>query len=331
MNRPTVAICIPTYNQAQFLERAVNSALAQTYPVEVWVSDDASTDETQAIMKRLALEKPQIHYSRHEKNLGISGNPRWILQQSVTEYVVRLDSDDELCSAYVETLVQALQNHPSAGYGHAAVQEINEAGRNQKLRRLARMETLHDDEKSLQASVTGYRVAANICMFRREALKQVDYYCKGLNFSEDWDLAIRIADAGWGNIYINEVLAKYRVWDTAGEARSRRKLIEVEGCRRVIEESLIPAFKRRNWSLAPIARARRNIALTHSESLRSDLFNENEQHDLKQALRELGDSLRLRLKLRWIRTPLAPLVQFPETAASFAKARAKAILFRQQR
>jgi hypothetical protein len=282
-------------------------------------------------MTRLLTGFPQIHHVRHKQNLGIQGNPRWVVQQPLTEYIVRLDSDDELYPDYLDKLVKALLANPSAGYAHAAVQEIGGDGRKQKLRLLARKTGLQNGDESLRASVTGYRVAANICIFRRAALQQVDYYRSGLNFAEDWDLAIRLADAGWGNVYINEVLANYRVWDTPAHVRSRRKLAEVEGCRRVIEESLIPAFNRRGWHSAPIRNSRRRMALRHAECLRLNQFSETEQNDLKQALSRLGDSLTLRCKFRWIRTPLAPLFQLPATIAAYARAWCKAAFFEAHR
>ena len=109
MRIPSVAICIPTFNQAPYLEGAVRSALAQTHPCEVWVSDDASTDETPAVMARLLLVFPQIKHIRQKRNLGMSGNPRWIVQQPDTEYIVKLDSDDELNPNHVKKLLQALE------------------------------------------------------------------------------------------------------------------------------------------------------------------------------------------------------------------------------
>ena len=322
-----VAICIPTFNQARYLETSVRSAMAQTCPCEVWVSDDASTDETPEVMARLLTEYPQIHYVRHTKNLGISSNPGWVIQQPQTEYVVRLDSDDELHPEYVENLLDALLRYPSAGYAHAGVQEVDGNGRKQRLRLLARNGGLQSGEESLVASVTGYGVAANICMFRRVAIQQIDYYRSDMRFAEDWDLAVRIADAGWGNVYVNEILANYRVWDTPTNARSRRKLAEIEGCRRVAEESLIPAFKRRGWSQAPIKESRRLMALTHAQSLRLKQFSETEQFDLRLALSRLGDSMALRWKFCWIRTPLAPVFQLPTNLVAFAKAWCKAALF----
>jgi glycosyltransferase involved in cell wall biosynthesis len=325
MNLPTVAICIPTYNQAAYLERAVRSALAQTYPGEVWISDDASTDQTPAVMSRLLNEFPHINHYRHKQNLGIKENPRWTLQQPQVEYIVRLDSDDELHPNYVQKLLESLLAHPQAGYAHAAVQEIDKNGLKQKLRLLSRDTGFQSGEDGLRASVSGYRVAANICIFRRKAIDQINFY-RDLSFCEDWDLAVRLADAGWGNVYVNEILSNYRVWDTP--VRSRRKLAEIVGCRRVFEESLIPAFTKRNWSLDAIHNSRRQLALRHTECLRSDQYTETERSDLRQALCQLGNSSALQLKFRWIRTPIAPLFQLQATLKRQAKVLAKRVLFR---
>jgi hypothetical protein len=69
------------------------------------------------------------------------------------------------------------------------------------------------------------------------------------------------------------------------------------------------------------------MALRHAESLRLKQFNEAEQNDLKVALSRLGDSLALRWKFCWIRTPLAALIQLPSNLATYIKALCKAALF----
>src|ERR1700736_5371856 len=93
----TVAVCIGTFNQGQFLRDCIQSVLAQTYPVhEIWVSDDASTDETERIMTDLAAGLPILHYYRQPSNLGLSDNLSWVLAQPQADLVVRLDSDDRL-------------------------------------------------------------------------------------------------------------------------------------------------------------------------------------------------------------------------------------------
>jgi cellulose synthase/poly-beta-1,6-N-acetylglucosamine synthase-like glycosyltransferase len=328
MSIPTVAICIPTYNQAAFLETAVRSALAQTHPCEVWVSDDASTDETPEVMARLKTGFPRIQFTRQTQNLGMSGNPRWIVQQPHTDFIVKLDSDDQLHAEYVSALLKVMRERPQVGYAHTAVQEIDQNGVKRRERRLARNTGYQTAAESLMASVSGYRVAANICMFRRQALEQVNYYRTDMRFADDWDLAVRLADAGWGNVYVNELLASYRVWDTAQQTRARRKLDEINGIQAVLERSLQPAFQKRNWDTGCLYRARRCFALRHAECLRSSVFSAAEKVELRQGLCRLGDSVALRWKFCWINTPLAPLFQLPITLKNKAKTLVKRQLFR---
>ena len=64
----------------------------------------------------------------------------------------------------------------------------------------------------MRDAVTGYRVAANIVMFRAAPLRQLDYYRGRPDFVEDYDLSVRMPDAGYGNVYCDEILARYRVW-----------------------------------------------------------------------------------------------------------------------
>src|ERR1039458_4286912 len=170
--RTTVSVCIPTYNQAHFLAQAVASAFNQTYaPAEVWVSDDGSTDETPAILDRLHQQHPALRSYRSEINRGIAANVVSLLQQQRCDFIVRLDSDDLLAPRYIERLASLLTDRPGAGYAHCAIQEINAKGQPIRVRRLARVSHYETADQSLRASVTGYRVCANVLMFRREALR----------------------------------------------------------------------------------------------------------------------------------------------------------------
>lgn len=166
---PGVAVCIPTFNQARYVEGSVRSALAQKWPhVEVWVSDDASTDRTPEILA--GIEDRRVHVIRQTRNLGIAGNTSLVLSQPSTPYVVRLDSDDLLHPNYLSTLIPFMEQHPTAGYGHTAVAEINEHGEFQVVRGLRRRTGFKDSRAALRDALTGYRTAANILTFRKAAL-----------------------------------------------------------------------------------------------------------------------------------------------------------------
>ncbi|NEP52091.1 MAG: glycosyltransferase family 2 protein [Moorea sp. SIO3C2] len=293
-----VAICIPTYNQSQYLWESVGSACGQTYAnVEVWVSDDASTDETPEVMAQLCQQFPQVRYYRQPKNLGMAANNNWVLKQPNTEFIVRLDSDDALLPNYVETLLPLLENHPEAGYAHSAVQEIDERSHNRAVRRIARQHEFQSADESLLAAVFGVKVAANIAMFRAEALPAVRFYEDSPDFAQDYNMWVRMADAGYGNVYANEILACYRVWTDAKNLRPKRKNIELKGCIRVFEDSILPAFKRRGWDTKVIENQRRKLALRHTAYCYRPLFNEVERSELIALLKELGDSPALRFRM----------------------------------
>lgn len=296
---PNATICIPTYNQSQYLPYSVGSACQQTYPnIEVWVSDDASTDQTPEVVSQLCTKYPALLAFRQPQNLGMSGNLRWILPQPKTTYIARLDSDDLLLPNYLQVLIPLLEKFPQAGYAHVAVQQINQNGEVTRIRRLARATGFQSAEESLQSQVYGYRVAANICLFRREALESVGFVKPGENYCDDWDLSVRIADAGWGNVYADEIHAGYRVWSDAGQIRPKRKVDELRGCIRVFEESLTPAFERRGWDTKIIHHQRCQMALTHATVLDSPLFTAAEQATILELLQELGDSPALQRRLR---------------------------------
>lgn len=325
----SVAICIPTYNQAHYLPESVGSACRQTYSnVEVWVSDDASTDETSEVMAQLCKQFPQVRYYRQPKNLGMVANNSWSMSQPKTEFIVHLDSDDVLQPNYVETLLALLKKYPEAGYAHSAVQQIDEHGNNQGILQLARQEEFRSAEKELKAAVSGYRMAANICVFRAKALQELNFYEGRPDFTHDYDLIVRMADAGYGNVYTNEVLACYRIWADAKAIRPKRKSIELRGLIRVYEESLLPAFQRRDWDTKPIDQNRRRWALTHAAYCYRPLFSEEERVEIISLLKQLGDSPALRLYLLASSWGLAPFFEWQQSTAVTLKRTIKGWLSR---
>lgn len=327
-DKPSVAICIPTYNQEPYLELAVRSACAQTYdgPLEIWVSDDASTDGTPQRMQELCAELPQIRYHRQAKNGGISVNNSWLMRQPETDYLVRLDSDDLLAPEYVVTVVTALEAAPEAGYAHTAVQNIDEKGMPLQVRRIARPTGYQDAESALRASLSGYRTAANILTFRTAALRALNYYSQEIQSAEDYDLSVRMADAGYGNVYVDEVLASYRVWNDAQNKRARRKRAQLIGYLHLFDKSMTPAFARRGWDIAAVRRQRQKLAALNVTSCCSPLYSAEEREDLTRLLLALGDGPAVRTRLALCRLGLGAAVDGMDRSKFLAKDIAKAML-----
>jgi glycosyltransferase involved in cell wall biosynthesis len=286
-----VSICIPTFNQSQYVGQAIKSALNQTLqPYEIIVSDDCSTDDTAAVLKALSEEIPILKVISQEHNLGIAKNTDSCLRRASGDFIVRLDSDDYLAPDYLNTLVGLLIKQPLAGYAHGAVQEVNQLGVNTKIRKLYRIPGFQSADEALQAAITGYRVAANIIMFRKEALQKVNYTTGRPNYVEDFHLSASLASAGYGNVYTDRVLSFYRVWIDNGKVRQRRKMMEIVGLYKVFEEVLIPAFRAKNWSLIKLNRSRANFAVRQSDCLGWDVYTVEEKLELKNALSQLSSS-----------------------------------------
>jgi glycosyltransferase involved in cell wall biosynthesis len=105
-----VSVGIPTYNRERELERAIESVLNQTYRnVELVVSDNASTDNTEAMCRRLAQRDARLRYIRHPVNRGASANFTAALENARGPLFMWLGDDDWLeTSDYVSRCASVL-------------------------------------------------------------------------------------------------------------------------------------------------------------------------------------------------------------------------------
>ena len=111
---PRFSIIIPTFNRAELLTQALDSALAQTYPgLEIIVSDNNSTDTTAAGMERYQ-GTARLRYHRNTTNLGMVGNWRQALRDLATgDFFLILSDDDYLVDPdYLARAARLLQEHP---------------------------------------------------------------------------------------------------------------------------------------------------------------------------------------------------------------------------
>lgn len=93
----TLTVCIPAYDAADHIERAVRS-IAPTEvdgDVEILVCDDGSTDGTWAVLQGLAAEIPEIRLLRNDANLGRPATRNRLLREARGRFLTWLDADDE--------------------------------------------------------------------------------------------------------------------------------------------------------------------------------------------------------------------------------------------
>lgn len=112
-----VSIIIPTYKRADMLTRAIDSALAQTYPhIEILVIDDNDPETewraiTAGIMAQYA-EEPRVRYIRHKRNQNGSVARNTGMCMAKGQLITFLDDDDWYLETKVERQVEFLLTHP---------------------------------------------------------------------------------------------------------------------------------------------------------------------------------------------------------------------------
>ncbi len=114
-NNIKVSIGMPVFNDKQFLSKALDSILAQTFTnFELIISDDGSTDGSETICLEYAKKDNRIKYIRQKTNLGISRNMNFLLSKSKSEFFMWVADDDLWANDFIEKLLQKLIKNPRA-------------------------------------------------------------------------------------------------------------------------------------------------------------------------------------------------------------------------
>jgi len=107
---PLVSIGMPVYNGARYIREALDSLLGQTFTdFELIISDNASTDNTEAICREYAAKDERIRYIRQPHNLGASANFKFVLDEALGEYFMWAAHDDKWSSNYLLEAKKSLE------------------------------------------------------------------------------------------------------------------------------------------------------------------------------------------------------------------------------
>jgi glycosyltransferase involved in cell wall biosynthesis len=120
---PRVSITIPTYNRAHLVGAAVRSVLEQSFAdFELFVSDNASTDDTEGVVAGFA--DPRVTYLRSDENLGHFWNLSRGLHLGSAPYVAVLPDDDLWLPGNLEKKVAVLDSDPEIGLVHSGYKRV---------------------------------------------------------------------------------------------------------------------------------------------------------------------------------------------------------------
>lgn len=109
---PKISVIVPIYKVEKYINRCVDSILAQTFTdFELILVDDGSPDNCGQICEEYAKKDTRIHVI-HQKNGGLSAarnaGIKWVFVNSDSEWLTFIDSDDWIHEFYLEALYQAV-------------------------------------------------------------------------------------------------------------------------------------------------------------------------------------------------------------------------------
>lgn len=114
-----LTIVIPTLNRLELAKRALLSALAQTVPVEIILSDNGSADGTNAYFSRIDLP-PHVRYFHRETTIPVQDHGTFLRGQVTTDWVVFLSDDDELEPTFAEESLNLINERPDVAFAYTA-------------------------------------------------------------------------------------------------------------------------------------------------------------------------------------------------------------------
>ncbi|MFC2010541.1 glycosyltransferase [Chloroflexota bacterium] len=219
MDKPQVTISIPTFNRSNYLRRAIDSVLAQTFTdFELIVIDAASKDDTSEVVANYTDRR--IRYLRLEKDPGSVECQNLGIELAKGEFISILHDDDMLTPLFLERSLARITMNPKAGMVFSSVTFIDEDENAIGTEQFAKKDI------SLKAPLL-FRKLLRDCpiirtpsvMIRKSCYDDIGYFETGIRCIIDWDMWLRIS-LKYDVEYISMPLALYR-WHAESDSLNR--------------------------------------------------------------------------------------------------------------
>jgi glycosyltransferase involved in cell wall biosynthesis len=223
---PSVSVLIPVRDAEPYVEAAVLSILRQSFTdFEVLIIDDGSTDRTPDICAKLAGRDKRIRLLDNT-GVGISASLNQGIEVARGSLLARMDADDLAYPDRFAIQCKFLAEHPEVVVVGGRVRTIG---------------PLDERLGEWRCATTSIEVAARMewhcaiahptVVMRAEAIQRLGGYRAALDGAEDYDLWLRVIDAGGLIDNVPEFVLDHRIHDTSvsGSQRSRQRVADLAG------------------------------------------------------------------------------------------------------
>lgn len=186
-----VSVVIPCYNSAAYINRAINSVLAQQHSNwELLLVDNGSTDNTLDILSRFSKQSPDKIKVLHQSIKGAPAARNMGLHHAKGSYIQFLDSDDEIAPEKIkEQAILAMAQQPAVVVGNSY--QIKEEQGTITKKRLS-----YYDANIWVGLITTSLGRTSSCLFRRDAVVAAGSWKETQTSSQEYELLFRILKHG---------------------------------------------------------------------------------------------------------------------------------------
>jgi glycosyltransferase involved in cell wall biosynthesis len=183
-------VVVANYNQAQYLPVTFEELENQSVrPLEVIVVDDASTDNSRAVVENFAVAHPYVRLVRQAENLGVNATFNRGLEEAKGDCVYFFSADDHVTPDFAETYLSFLARHPGAAFCFSDPAEI--IGDSGKRRDFSLFisdtpRALSGPEMMQLLSRSFFTFTSNSVVYRRHALMETGGHPEALDWQADW-------------------------------------------------------------------------------------------------------------------------------------------------
>jgi len=193
-----ISVIIPTYNRANFLERAIDSVLSQTRKVdECIIVDDGSSDNSSLILQKY---QSNVGVIRLDKNSGVSHARNVGMKMASGNWIALLDSDDEWKANKLERQLEAIHKKPDTVFCHTEEIWIRNGKRVNQMKKHQKFGGFIFD-KSLERCL----ISPSSVLFQKSLLGEIGYFDPTFPICEDYDLWLKVS-ARYAVLFLDEPL-----------------------------------------------------------------------------------------------------------------------------
>lgn len=202
---PALSVLISVFNGARFLHEAMDSVLSQDFgDFECVVINDGSTDDSAAILDGYAARDERVRIF-HQANVGLVAALNRGLEQCRAPLIARMDADDVCLPGRFSAQIARMQAAADLAVLGGQIQIMSEAG---ELIRLSRYPTTRRDVANFIG--LGSPLAHPATIIRKDVLARIGPYRRAFAHAEDYELWLRIHDAGYAIENLDLPLIGYR-------------------------------------------------------------------------------------------------------------------------